>query len=252
MRGLIYKVTSPSGKVYIGQTTKTIDERKKWHINKALYKKSKTYNSKFSMAIRKYNNKLIWEILYYDMPIDQLNNIEIKTISEYNSFNKGYNGNIGGLGNRGYVTSEKTKRKLSKINSGKNHPQYGKPKSESTKKKISITKIGSKNPMYGKHLSKKTKLKISNANSGSKNPMYGKYGKNHPAYGTKRTKKQKKQISNANSGAGNGRSKLTWPKVNKIRKLYKTNNYTLKQLATMYNVKPPTICMIVNYKSWKE
>jgi hypothetical protein len=36
--------------------------------------------------------------------------------------------------------SDETKRKLSIINSGKNHPQYGKPKSEETKKKTQETK----------------------------------------------------------------------------------------------------------------
>ena len=46
-----------------------------------------------------------------------------------------HNKTNGGEGSSGLIVSEKTKKKLSEINSGKNHPQYGKPKSEETRRK---------------------------------------------------------------------------------------------------------------------
>ena len=57
--GIIYKATSPSGKVYIGQTTKSLDKRKNEHYNKAFNKNVKVYNYPISRAIRKYNNDII-------------------------------------------------------------------------------------------------------------------------------------------------------------------------------------------------
>ena len=249
--GIIYKAVSPSGKVYIGQTIKTLDIRKKHHTAKAFCKKSKQYNSKFSFAIRKYNERLYWKILYINIPIGNLDHMEIKTIKKYNSFNKGYNGNLGGVGNKGYVMSDETKKKLSKINSGKNHPMYGKSISEETKRKISKSKLGSKNPMYGKHLSEEHKKKLSIASSGKNNPMYGKFGKNHPAYGKKRTIEGKIKISKANSGENNGKAKLSWEKVNKIRSEYKKNPCKYKILAKKYDISNTLICQIINNKIWK-
>jgi hypothetical protein len=52
--------------------------------------------------------------------------------------------------------SEENKKYLSKINSGSNHPQYGKTKSESTKEKISKSRLGGKNPGARKVIDTKT------------------------------------------------------------------------------------------------
>ena len=49
IKSTIYKVTSPSGKVYIGQTTaKWLSNRKRAHIHAAKNEKSRLYDSKFS------------------------------------------------------------------------------------------------------------------------------------------------------------------------------------------------------------
>ena len=75
--GMIYRTTSPSGKVYIGQTTKQLSERKSKHFNAAFNINHTGYNGKFYNAIRKYKDDLIWETLYNDVPIVNLNSLEI-------------------------------------------------------------------------------------------------------------------------------------------------------------------------------
>jgi len=62
--------------------------------------------------------------------------------------------------------SDKIKEKISKTNSGKNNPFYGKKHSITSKRKISISRIGNKNPNYGKRLSKDHREKISISNIG--------------------------------------------------------------------------------------
>jgi group I intron endonuclease len=61
----------------------------------------------------------------------------------------------------GKLHSESTKEKIRKSNSGKNHPQYGKPRSIETKIKISIAHTGVNHHFYGKSLKEETRIKIS-------------------------------------------------------------------------------------------
>lgn len=89
---VIYKATSPSGKVYIGQT-KNFETRKKWHLR--MYNKNKT---RFYCAIRKYGDTFQWEILEHNLTKEEANNKEIYYINLYNSTNAdfGYNMTPGG------------------------------------------------------------------------------------------------------------------------------------------------------------
>jgi group I intron endonuclease len=58
---LIYKVTSPSGKVYIGLTCQTLRARRSGHFRRAREVLPGTHY--FCDAIRKYGDDLIWEVL---------------------------------------------------------------------------------------------------------------------------------------------------------------------------------------------
>ena len=92
--GYIYKITNNiNGKVYIGKTTKTVEERWKGHLKKKNYKKNKFYN-----ALNKYgiDNFTIEEIEECDD--DLLNEQEIYWINFYNSYENGYNSTGGGDG----------------------------------------------------------------------------------------------------------------------------------------------------------
>lgn len=91
--GLIYKaVNQQNGKIYIGQTTRSLQVRKQEHY----YKKDNTY---FHLALQKYDeDTFIWSIIEQNIPNNLLNEREQYWIQYYNSNNreKGYNMTSGG------------------------------------------------------------------------------------------------------------------------------------------------------------
>jgi len=157
--GIIYKYTSPSGKIYIGQTVSS-NNRKNSHKHIT----SKT-NTKFGNAIKKYGiDNLEYEEIYKTKDItlcdkDKLKTIldklEIAYISYYDSYSNGYNCTLGGGGILGHKHSEETKRQFS-INRIGNTNCLGNKHSDETKQKISKAQ-------KGKIVSEETKLKIGNS-----------------------------------------------------------------------------------------
>lgn len=106
---IIYKSTNHiTGKVYIGQTTQTLEKRVKNHI-----KESKTdKNRPFMSAINKYGkDNFIFEIIDSATDLEELNDKEIYWINYYNSVSpNGYNITGGGQGKKMMVTNELSKR----------------------------------------------------------------------------------------------------------------------------------------------
>lgn len=102
-----------------------------------------------------------------------------------------HNKTNGGEGSSGLLVSEKTKKKLSEINSGKNHPQYGKPKSKETRRKISE---------HNKNRSQETREKIRQAKLGEKNWFYGRTGSAHPMFGRKASEETRKKLREIKKG----------------------------------------------------
>lgn len=94
MMKIVYKVTNEeNGKVYIGATTKSIDERKKDHIIKA---NNKSLN-KFHSEISTYGEgSFKWEQVDTASTIDELAKKEKEYILKYNSKEDGYNNDSGG------------------------------------------------------------------------------------------------------------------------------------------------------------
>lgn len=92
--GIIYKAENlVNGKVYIGQTKRTLKERIRCHY-RTLHK-HRSY--KFVKALAKYKKEdWKWEILEENIEIDLLNSREIHYIEEFNSYKKGYNSTKGG------------------------------------------------------------------------------------------------------------------------------------------------------------
>lgn len=169
MFGIIYKATSPSGKVYIGQTAQSLEERIRLHKYHALNKNSPAYHRKFSQAIRKYEDKIVWTILYQNIPYEQLNELERIEINNHNSYHHGYNMTLGGDGGGflNHTHTDESKQNISDSLVGKNlgprNGMYG--------------KSGTNNPFYGKKHSEKTKSKMRTSHrdvSGVNNPMFGK------------------------------------------------------------------------------
>ena len=91
---IIYKVTNKeTEEVYVGVTTKSIDDRKKDHLKKS--KKGKSYA--FQNAIATYGaDAFKWEQIDTAVSTNELAKKEKEYILEYNSKEQGYNSDSGG------------------------------------------------------------------------------------------------------------------------------------------------------------
>ena len=224
---LIYCILFPNGKRYVGKTECSLGKRKKEHKHHSKHKTTRLYN-----AIRKYGwNNLDWIILEECCDKAKLSEREIVWIDKFSCLNrdKGYNLREGGDGGR---HSEETKKKISKANSGENNGMYGK-RSWNSGKTLSVS--------HRKALSESHEGQIP-WNKG----MKGEYSR------SPQSKEAKKKISKANSGENNGRSKLNWEIVDKIREEYKNENITQKKLAEKYNLTKYMVWSVVNNKRWRK
>ncbi len=96
--GLIYIIRNTENyKVYIGQTTLSLQDRWKQHKKPSTAKRRKNY--KLYNAINYYGiNKFYCELIEDNIDIDLLNEKEIFYIAFYNSYYDGYNSTKGGDG----------------------------------------------------------------------------------------------------------------------------------------------------------
>lgn len=119
----IYKITCKvNNKVYIGQTTETLEKRFKRHMG---YQKD-NHDTKFYRAVRKYGaNNFYIELVAKATSKEELNELEEYYIKYFNSIENGYNTALGKIG--GDTLSHNPN--LSKI-----------------KEKLRVSKLGSKNP----------------------------------------------------------------------------------------------------------
>lgn len=128
---IVYRHTSPSGKVYVGITKRNCKVR--WN-NGLGYKDCPL----FFKAISKYG----WENIIHEILFENFNEISAKITEEdliyyYKSINKSYNITDGGDGMKG----------VKKF--GEENPFYKHQHSEESKQKISESQQGNKNSMYG-------------------------------------------------------------------------------------------------------
>lgn len=136
--GIIYKVTGPTLKVYIGKTVQSLHRRRICHNSNAFNDKVKHYNCHLYKAIRKYGiDSFEWEVMYSNIPEDNLSQLEQDTISEYDSVVSGYNSTYGGEGSSGFKHSEESKKKMSESSKGQ-------VVSNETRKKLSEMRKGKK------------------------------------------------------------------------------------------------------------
>lgn len=93
--GCIYKLTSPSGRYYIGQSRVSAMTRFKAHVSAAKNGHSGCRN--LARAILKYGaENFVVETLYDNVPISQLDELEIEAIRKFNATKFGYNIQEGG------------------------------------------------------------------------------------------------------------------------------------------------------------
>jgi len=91
---ILYKAENDiNGSVYIGATTKSIEERKKDHLQRA----NKTYSSKLHEAISTYGAEaFIWEQIDTASSSDELAQKEKQYVLKFNAKEEGYNADSGG------------------------------------------------------------------------------------------------------------------------------------------------------------
>lgn len=106
MKNIIYKIENKTNhKIYIGQTTQGLDQRKREHFYR--FRRGER-DHKLYLAFRKYGfDNFEFSVICSVLNPDYLNDLEIEFIAQYNSFHRGYNMNIGGN-----TVSESTKEKL--------------------------------------------------------------------------------------------------------------------------------------------
>lgn len=191
-----------TNKWYVGETKNKIVDR--WNDYERLGCKEQP---KLYRAIVKYgwNNfkKSVLEILPPDKKL--LQEREVFWIHQLDSFNNGYNCNIGGYSNcgkslKGKPKSTEHRKKLSEANKGKPGRQH----SEETKKKISLLKIGEKHPLWGTKASEETRSKMSISHIGKIRTEEHQKKLNESNTGKKRSEESKKRMSES--------AKLYWSK----------------------------------------
>lgn len=154
---IIYKIQNKTnGKIYIGQTVRTLEERMAEHLR---HKKTAIDSA---LAHGNKNNFKV-DIIDNANSIEELNQKEIFWIKYYDSIApKGYNLCDGGDNTMGYHHKEKSKKAMSiakkKMYIGEGNPFYGKTHSYEQRKKWSAERSGRK-------LSKEWKEKISNSSA---------------------------------------------------------------------------------------
>lgn len=211
---IIYKVTNiVNNKIYIGQTIKSLNLRRKIHEETPL-----KYCAYFQKAIKKYGKEsFVWEELEICQTREQLNKQEKFWIKFYNSNESkfGYNLTNGG---DSFEFNEATKKKISESITGEKNGFYGKKHLEETKQKVSIANKGKKrSDTYKKLLSENV--------SGDKNPFYGK----------KHSLETKEKISRSRIGISWGKHSIESRK--KISISRKKNFHPLKGKPLTYECK---------------
>jgi len=171
---VVYKITNPNERVYIGSTT-NFERRMSNYKNNKSKGQVKLHNSLQKYGFK--NHKI--EILY-ECPDEERYKWENFYGMMYNVLlPENLNLKLPKVDDKVPCISEETRQKISEAGIGKKNPMYGKHHSDVSKKKISDFMKGDKNPWIGKCHSHETKDKMSKSATGNKNSMYGKtYGEN--------------------------------------------------------------------------
>lgn len=122
-KGVIYKLTSPSNKVYIGQSI-NIKSRHASYKAKGCKAQTKLYHAILKYGFENFQVEILFSIEFVDGFADILNKMEVYYIKQFDSVSNGYNCRSGGGNSRHSqesiermrvaksVTSEETRTKM--------------------------------------------------------------------------------------------------------------------------------------------
>lgn len=178
--GFIYKITSPTGRVYIGSTNNFVKRMRNYEGMYGVNQR-KIYNS-----IKKYGWDAHTVEIIEEPLLENMLAREAYWGAYYDVLGKnGLNLMLPKIDTTYKTISDETRKKFSDANKGSNNNMYGRKHSKETKEKISRANSGRKpndevrlkmsisRKRRGK-FSEETVMKISKAVSGEKNGMYGK------------------------------------------------------------------------------
>lgn len=196
--GLIYTATSKTtGKVYVGQTSKTLERRQTWHR----YDIKRGESTKFYNAIRKYGwDDFDWIVIEQGIPLGLLGQAEAVTIERYNSIAYGYNTIPGGLVSP--ALSKEVAAKISAARMGTRPWNKGIPRTEEEKRNIRAGRLRAPrregpSPLLGRKQTDEHRANISKALLGN---QYTRGKQIHTA--AEREKMRGRMLGNQH-GAGN-------------------------------------------------
>ena len=120
VEGVIYKYTSPSGKVYIGQTTNEKHRRSTWFCTKRRYAGTAINRARAKYGPENFAYEVLYKRLFLNKELAtiELDRWETYFIGMYNSYEKGYNNSIGGSTSRGSRRTDEQRKQMSIIKSG--------------------------------------------------------------------------------------------------------------------------------------
>jgi group I intron endonuclease len=140
--GFLYRLTSPSGKQYVGITSGTVKNRWRYHRKDRLVDRTPA----LSKAIKKYGYSSFLVETLVEADWDSLVEIEKRAIRKFKTkAPAGYNLTDGGEGTPGYKHTESAKKKLRELATGRTY-------SEETNKKKGSGWRGKKRPEHAKAL----------------------------------------------------------------------------------------------------
>ena len=192
MSWTVYRHITPSGKSYIGITSKKPEER--WRNGRGYIK-----DTPFGKAIEKYGwNDIKHNILFDDLTEKEAKWLENYLICYYRTFVgfndcKGYNMTLGGEGCVGFKQSEEHKRKIGEANKGRHF-------SEETRRRMSESRKGKTPGNKGIPRDEETKRKIRESLKGIPRDEETKSKISEAHKGIPRDEETKRKIGEANKG----------------------------------------------------
>lgn len=254
----IYKITSPTNKIYIGKSI-NVNQRKNNYKNSPLKFKSqkRLYNSFLKYGFDGHTFEIIEEC-----EVCELFCRECYWQEYYDVLGKnGLNCILTKCEDHPPVVSEETRKKQSMASSGKNNPMYGKDWREGkTEEELRLHKERMSMSLKGRVTSEETRRKLSENNSRF---WLGKTGKDHHSYG-KPLKEEAKikirefRLSDKNPARGKPRSdefkrklseKLSKPVINYYSKEVLPS---IRELSKLLDIKVTTLRSQLNGNNYNQ